>query len=478
MAIKSASRNQSISSLTDQDNRWESIYQSLERGEYEHVISDLRKLNEIKSRADSPYLESMIKTAYQLCLGCKHFREEVDWHLKARAEADSREGELLRQLYSVLHLIEADSKLESGFKADQKSISSISTTSLKARLQSLLEKISEIRTQDLESSESSDFISNGTDSVFDTSSGSDEQLSFQLLSETDLNIEQEKDEEIIPAIEVEQSDNPIAPDPAIDSTSKRVPPSLVVYCLGPFRVYQDEQLISDWLSSKSKTIFKYLITHRERRIGKEVLMDTFWPDAHPDSARNNLNVAIYGLRQAFRMARPSYSHIIFEYDSYMLNPELQIWVDYEAFLENLSSGQKLEQHGDLDGAMNLYSAAVAHYQGEFMEEDRYEDWPTSTREHLREDYLDLLDRLSRYYFDKTDTSTCTTMCRKMLAIDPCREEAHRRLMRCYLHQGQPYLALRQYHLCEEALQKELDISPMEETLVLYQTIRTGERGIE
>ena len=28
------------------------------------------------------------------------------------------------------------------------------------------------------------------------------------------------------------------------------------------------------------------------------------------------------------------------------------------------------------------------YQGEFMEEDRYEDWPTSTREHLREDYLD------------------------------------------------------------------------------------------
>jgi DNA-binding SARP family transcriptional activator len=241
-------------------------------------------------------------------------------------------------------------------------------------------------------------------------------------------------------------------------------------------VYQDDQPVTDWPSSKGKTIFKYMITHRERPIAKEILMDTFWPDTSPDAARNNLNVAIYGLRQALRKTRPSYSHIIFEYDSYMLNPELQIWVDYEAFFENLYSGQTLEKRGDLDKAMNLYSSAEALYQGEFIEEDRYEDWPTSTREHLREDYLDLLDSLSRYYFDSTDISTCTTMCRKILAIDSCREEAHRRLMLCYLRQGQTYLALRQYHLCEEALRKELDIPPMEETLALYQSIRMGERA--
>lgn len=454
MAVKSASRSPLVSSLTDQDKRWESVLQHLEKGEYEHVISDLRKLRDTESHAYQPYLESMIKTAYQLCLACKHFREEVDWYEKAHTEANLREKELLQQLYSVLHLIEE--KNETGFKVERESVSPTSTTSLKARLQSLLANISQIRTQDLESSGSSDLISN----------------------ETDLNTEQDRNEEIIPAIRGEQSHYPIAPVPAILRISNQVSPFLVVYCLGLFRVYQNEQQITDWRSTKGKTIFKYLIAHRERPIAKEVLMDTFWREAHPDAARNNLNVAIYGLRQAFRMARPSYSHIIFEYDSYMLNPELQIWVDYETFLENLSSGQKLEQRGELEGAMNLYSAAVAHYQGEFMEEDRYEDWPTSTREKLRENYLDLLDRLSRYYFDQTDTSTCTTMCRKILAVDPCREEAHRRLMRCYLHHGQPYLALRQYHLCEEALQKELDISPMEETLVLYQTIRTGEHGID
>jgi DNA-binding SARP family transcriptional activator len=47
-------------------------------------------------------------------------------------------------------------------------------------------------------------------------------------------------------------------------------------------------------------------------------------------------------------------------------------------------------------------------------------------------------------------------------------------MRCYSRQGQPYLALRQYHLCMETLQKELDVPPMDETLALYQRIRAGE----
>jgi hypothetical protein len=47
-------------------------------------------------------------------------------------------------------------------------------------------------------------------------------------------------------------------------------------------------------------------------------------------------------------------------------------------------------------------------------------------------------------------------------------------MRCYSRQGQPYLALRQYHLCVETLQAELEVSPMDETLDLYRRIHAGE----
>jgi DNA-binding SARP family transcriptional activator len=47
-------------------------------------------------------------------------------------------------------------------------------------------------------------------------------------------------------------------------------------------------------------------------------------------------------------------------------------------------------------------------------------------------------------------------------------------MRCYGWQGQRHLALRQYHLCVEALARVLDVSPMPETVALYHQVRRGE----
>jgi DNA-binding SARP family transcriptional activator len=246
-----------------------------------------------------------------------------------------------------------------------------------------------------------------------------------------------------------------------------------VYCLGPFRAFQDEQPLVEWPSSKGKAIFKYLVTHRTRPVPKEVLMDIFWRDADPEAARNNLNVAIYSLRQALRSTKPSYSHILFQDDSYLFNPELHIWLDIEAFSKSLLNAHACQQRGDLSMALREYCAAEALYQGEFLEEDRYEDWLISQRQALHADYLCLLEWLSLYYLEQKETTACQIICRKMLAVDPCCEEAHRRLMHCYHRQGQPYLALRQYHICVEVLKSELDAPPSQKTSELYRQIQTG-----
>jgi DNA-binding SARP family transcriptional activator len=233
--------------------------------------------------------------------------------------------------------------------------------------------------------------------------------------------------------------------------------------------------VDDWPSNKGKAIFKYLVTHRERPVVKEVLMELFWPGAHPDAARNNLNVAIYGLRQALRKSRPSYSHVLFQDDCYLLNPDLQIWIDVEEFTERNETAHEMEQRGDQIAAMREYHAAETLYEGEFLEEDRYEDWVLARRQRLEDDYLGLLDQLGRYYLDQEEETACAIVCRKMLAVDPCREEAHRTLMRCYKRQGQPYLALRQYHFCVETLKAELDVPPSQETTALYQQVRNAQR---
>jgi DNA-binding SARP family transcriptional activator len=252
------------------------------------------------------------------------------------------------------------------------------------------------------------------------------------------------------------------------------PPALAVYCLGPFRVYQDDELVNDWPSGKGKCIFKFMIANRDRPISKEILMDLFWRDADPDAARNNLNVAIYGLRQAFRATRPDFSHILFEDDCYLLNPDMEVWVDAEEFVGDYEAGQTLERNGKLAEAMREYEIAEELYQGDFLEEDLYSDWPIPQREGLKDHYLTVLDRLSRYCLEEERYASCIHLCRKILAKDPCREDAHRRLMRCYSQQGQRNLALRQYSVCTETLRDELDVIPMDRTMKLYHRIRSGE----
>jgi DNA-binding SARP family transcriptional activator len=150
------------------------------------------------------------------------------------------------------------------------------------------------------------------------------------------------------------------------------------------------------------------------------------------------------------------------------------WVDVEEFEQCYKAGQSFERKGTLAEAVCEYELAENLYQGDFLEEDLYEDWLIPRREGMKDSYLLILDRLSRYYLEEKRYTTCIQLCQKVLAKDDCREDAHRRLMRCYSRQGQPNLALRQYHLCEETLTRVLDVSPMSKTMTLYQQIRTRE----
>jgi DNA-binding SARP family transcriptional activator len=247
-------------------------------------------------------------------------------------------------------------------------------------------------------------------------------------------------------------------------------PSLVIYCLGPFRVYQNDQLITDWSSLKGQCILKYLATHRERPVAKDLLMDHFWRDARPEAARRNLHQAIYSLRQTLRRGQPGFQHIRFENDCYLLNPEMDIWLDFEEFEKHVQAGRRLEATGQLAEAMVEYGIAEGLYQGDFLAEDLYEDWPSLRREHIRNMYLDIADRLSEYYVQQGEHTAAVALCQKILARDNCYEGAHRRLMRCYLAQGQRHLAVRQYQTCVEALRAELDLTSSEETVALYRHI--------
>jgi DNA-binding SARP family transcriptional activator len=244
---------------------------------------------------------------------------------------------------------------------------------------------------------------------------------------------------------------------------------VAVHMLGPFTLMIGERSVKLPMS-RGLSLLQYLLLHHRQHTPREVLMDIFWPDAEPETARNNLNVAIHGLRTALRsvMFLPV---IIFEDGAYGLAPDLQVWLDAEEFEKYVKSGQQLESRKQLNKAVNEYETAISLYQGDFLADTPYESWTVLDRERLRIAYLDTLAHLSLICFNQERYAACVNLCQLILARDICREDVHCRLMLCYSRLGQAPLALRQYQVCVEALQGELDVKPAPETTELYQCIR-------
>lgn len=250
--------------------------------------------------------------------------------------------------------------------------------------------------------------------------------------------------------------------------------TLAVYLLGQFRVFLSDQSVESWQSGRGRALFKYLVTNRERRASRDVLMETFWPDTAPESARNSLNVAVHGLRQAFKGLSDA-PVIEFTEGAYGFNPQLHVWLDVDEFDRRVKAGHQLEAAGKLSAATTEYEVAAGLYQGDFLPDEPYEEWAVLPRERLRLAHLEMLDRLSHIYFSQGHYASCVTLCQLILAQDNCREDVHCRLMRCYSRQGQHHLAVRQYEACAAALSSELDIKPATATIQLFERVRRRER---
>jgi DNA-binding SARP family transcriptional activator len=247
-------------------------------------------------------------------------------------------------------------------------------------------------------------------------------------------------------------------------------PTLSVHLLGPLRVALDHAPVTSWPSGRGRALLKYLLTHRDPWPAREVLMVVFWPDSAPEAARNSLNVAVHGLRRTLRTVT-DLPVVVLEAGAYRLHPDIGLWLDVDEFEHHVGCGRRLQEAGELAAAIAEFELATSLYQGDFLADDLSEEWPVLVRERLRLAYLDTLDRLSQLYFGRASYASCAALCQRLIERDPCREDAHRRLMRCYSRQGQQHLALRQYRACVEVLRTELDVEASGATATLCERIR-------
>lgn len=239
------------------------------------------------------------------------------------------------------------------------------------------------------------------------------------------------------------------------------PPRLEVRTFGPTAIRAGHLVIDP--PRRSRLVLQYLVAHRSRPVAREVLLETFWPGSPPAAARNSLNVAVTLLRRALRPAYGERPVVIFRDESYRLDPGLEVWVDREEFDRLVRRGAECRRAGDHAEAARVLGAARALYKGPLFEDEPYEDWIVTMRRALAADHLAMLTDLAESLAVTGARQESAEVLRSVLAVEPEREDAHRRLMELHASEGRGYLALRQFEVCRAALRRSLGVEPGPET---------------
>ena len=258
--------------------------------------------------------------------------------------------------------------------------------------------------------------------------------------------------------------------------------SLRVYGLGSLRVFRDDVLLFDenWRNKPAKTIFKLLFASRGQRYPKDVLLEELWPEADPDVASNRLRVAIHELRKALgessrKGTMPN--HIAQQEGSYFFDTSVPYWSDVREFEDQIELARTMADAGRIEESLLAYKRAEVLYSGDFLRDDPFFEWTVSTRERLREAHLTGLSDAAGLHAKIGEPEDAAGFCRKILRVEPWREEVYRRLMSYLAVSGRTHEALRAYEDCRRALYAEIEAEPSPETTRLRDSIVRGEAAV-
>ena len=256
---------------------------------------------------------------------------------------------------------------------------------------------------------------------------------------------------------------------------RQTTPLLKVEALGMFQVRRGEYLIprSEWRGSQSKRLLKALLSHGARAVPRDLLMESLWPGSDPANLGKTFKVALHRLRKVLEPDMDNtlgslYLHL--EGNLVSLDNELCL-LDTDEFQALRAEGEKLARENKGKAALKKLEQAVKVYRGDFLPEELYSPWAQAPRERLRQDHLGLLMDLAELNRDKGSLRQAAVWFRRVLAVDPCQEEACQRLMVVLQKLGQHGQALEACEKLRQALRQDLDVAPDSRTLALYNKIK-------
>ncbi|MBI1743926.1 winged helix-turn-helix domain-containing protein [Candidatus Acetothermia bacterium] len=256
---------------------------------------------------------------------------------------------------------------------------------------------------------------------------------------------------------------------------------LDIRLLGPFRVLHDNQDITNEIRQigKADVILKLLLNQPGQIVGIEDLIDALW-NHHTDlkKAKGNLYKRISKLRKILEPSLKKFGQsryiLLKRPQGYYWNSKVECRIDFQEYLQHYERARKLQNQGQISPAIDAYETALrSAHDGEYLIEDRTEEWAIPVREKWQETHLDLLKQLANCYVHSGQYRRAIECYRHVLRLEKFRESTHRQLMLYYYLAGDQAEAPRTYEQCVKMLKEELATDPTPEIKQLYEQIRAG-----
>lgn len=234
-----------------------------------------------------------------------------------------------------------------------------------------------------------------------------------------------------------------------------------VRLFGRPRIEVDGERVETRLSAQGLLLFAMLVTHPDETLEREEVAYTLWPDATESEARAALRRLLYKLQHA-------------------LPDEGEPWIDATAKTIRWKTGGRcwvdVAAFEHASASPETMAAAAELYTGDFAPSLDHE-WASAQRERLRRTASHCLETLIARADPSGDRRIVLAYVEKLLALDPWREDAVRRLMLLRCTVGDRAGAVSCYRRFSEQVREELGVEPMPETLQLNHAICRGEIAI-
>jgi TolB-like protein/Tfp pilus assembly protein PilF len=198
-------------------------------------------------------------------------------------------------------------------------------------------------------------------------------------------------------------------------------------------------------------------------IPREQLASLLWSDRGDAQSRNSLRQALASLRKDFSGIDPSP----------LASDDERISLDQEVVDVDVVSFRNLACRDDshsLSRALHLYGGELL--ANAIIGDSAFEEWLRGERGRLHDLAVSAAERL--WANEKGENRV--RLAKRLVALEPLKEQAHLSLMQSYVDIGEEGLALQHYSACSQLLKAELGLRPGADIEALRLNIVSSQRG--